>query len=78
MAYSECTKQTILFHWLKGLKPSCIVLQLKEEGTNVSGVGVWKFIKRYELNESILRKPGSGQPSHSGCVTFGRQEDGGG
>ena len=63
MAYSEYTKQRILFYWFKGLKPTHIVLQLKEEGINVSRVGVWKFIKRYKLHGSIQRKPGSGRPS---------------
>ena len=31
MAYSEYTKQRILFYWFKILKPTHIVLQLKEE-----------------------------------------------
>ena len=40
MAYSEYTKQRILFYWLKGIKPGTITLKLKEEGIDASRVGV--------------------------------------
>ena len=63
MAYSEYTKQRILFYWFQGLKPASIALKLKDEGIKISGVGMWKFIKRYQLNVTVHRRPGSEQPS---------------
>ena len=34
-----------------------------EKAIEVSVVGVWKFIKRYEEDGTIARRPGSGSPS---------------
>ena len=51
MVFSEYTKQRILLHRFKGLRPAAIALKLKKEGINVSRVGVWKFIKWYEVQE---------------------------
>ena len=63
MAYSEYTRQRILCFFFNGLKPASITRKLKEEGINTSRVGVWKFIKRYQANGTIHRRPGSGRPS---------------
>jgi len=64
MAYSEYTKQRILFYWFKGgYKPTAIAEKLAREGIKVSRVGVWKFIRRYEKNGTIQRVPGSGRRS---------------
>lgn len=63
MAYSEYTKQRILSYWFQGQKAASIALKLKDEGIIVSRVGVWKFVKRYQLNGTIHRRPGSGRPS---------------
>ena len=63
IAYSEYTKQRILFYWFKGIKPGTITLKLEEGGIDASRVGVWKFLKRYENHGTIQRKPGSGRCS---------------
>ena len=63
MVYSDYTKQRILFHNSRGLNPSCIAPILEEEGIRVTRVGVWKFLKRFERYQTILRVPGSGRPS---------------
>ena len=63
MAYSKYTRQRILAYWFQGLKPVSIALKLKEEGIVVSRVGVWKFVKRYQQDGTIHRRPGSGRPS---------------
>ena len=36
----------------------------------MSRVGVWKFIKRYEVHGTIQRKPGSGRPSKISAEVF--------
>ena len=41
----EHTKQRILLHCFKGLKPANITLKLEKERIVVSRVGLWKFIK---------------------------------
>ena len=63
MVYSEYTKQRILSYSFQGQKAASIVLKLKVEGVFISRVGTWKFIKRYQLNGTIHRRPGSGRPS---------------
>ena len=63
MVYSDYTKQRILFYNSRGLKPSCIARSLEEEGINVTRVGVYKFLKRFERHGTISRVPGSGRPS---------------
>ena len=63
MAYSEYIRQRTLSYYFQGLKPANTTLKLKEEGINISRVGVWKFVKRYQRDGTIHRRPGSGQPS---------------
>ena len=63
MVYSEYTRQRILSYWFNGLKPGSSTLKLKEEGINISRVSVWKFIKFYQVQGTIHRKPGSAWPT---------------
>ena len=62
MVYSTYKLQRILQLHDSGLRPPTIAKVLQEEGMQCSRVGVYKFIKRYKSG-SILRRPGSGQPS---------------
>ena len=63
MVYSDYTKQRILFYNSRSIKPSCIARSLEEEGINVTSVGVWQFLKRFERYRTVSRVPGSGKPS---------------
>ena len=36
---------------------------LREEGTNVSRVGVWKFLHHYKKTSCVTRKEGSERPT---------------
>ena len=70
MVYSEYMKQRILLHCLKGHKAAAITLKLEKERFIVSRVGLWKYIKRYQLHGAIKRKPGCEQPSKITAEVF--------
>ena len=70
MVCNGYTKQEILLHCFKGFKPAAIPLKLEKERIVVSRVGLWKFIKRYELHGAIKRMPGCGQPSKIAAEVF--------
>ena len=64
MTYSRYKRQRILyFHLVLHLRYPTIAKVLDKEGMIVSRRGVYKFLKRYYLNHTIARQPGSGRPS---------------
>ena len=54
----------ILHYHSQGYKPYTIAKVLENnEGLKLSRFGVAKFLKHYEENGTITKKPGSGRPS---------------
>ena len=47
MVFSDYTKQRIVYHYHRGLKPPIISSCLSEEGITASRVGIHKFLKNY-------------------------------
>lgn len=61
MVYSEYTKQRIVYHYKRNLKPSEIVKALESEEIKASRSGIWRFLKRYKTTGTTARKKGSGR-----------------
>ena len=63
MVYSRYTKQRVLQLYLyENCRPPQNTDLLKKEGLSTSRQGVLKFLKRYNLRQTIARQPGSGRP----------------
>ena len=63
MVFSTYKKQRVLFFASWGLKAPAIAKELRKENLNCSRVGIYKFLKKYEVTGSIGRRVGSGRPS---------------
>ena len=63
MVFSDYNKQRIIYLKNKGFNAPNIAKLLKDEGIRVSRVGVYKFLKHFEENGTLLSKPGSERPS---------------
>ena len=63
MVFSEYVKQRILQFHSNGLRSTAIRKKLLKEGIEVSVVGVWKFLRRYETFGTTARQAGSGRAS---------------
>ena len=63
MVFSDYTKQRVIFYHHRGLKPPTISSHLQEEGITASRVGIYKFLKKYNISLCIARRPGSGRRS---------------
>ena len=63
LVYSDYTKQRILSLYWQGCKVSAIVeFLVLEDGIKSTKQGIRQFLKRYQLTQTIARKPGSGLP----------------
>ena len=62
-AYSDYTKQVVIYYHRQGLKPGDIPRKLKQEGIKETGRGIAKFLAKFIESGSVARKPGSGRPS---------------
>ena len=62
-AYSDYTKQVVIYHHRQGLKPGNILRKLKQEGIKATRRGITKFLAKFIESGSVARKPGSGRPS---------------
>ena len=63
MVFSDYTKQRIVFYYHRRLKPPSISRRLSEEGITASRVGIYKFLRKYNISASIARRQGSGRRS---------------
>ena len=54
-------KQRILVYHFAGTKSPTISMLLKQEGINVSRVGVWKFLRKYKRTGAIGKLEGGGR-----------------
>ena len=63
MVLTSFAKERILLHYEDGLRAPSIHRRLKEEGINVSRVGIWKFLRVYRSTGSTRRREGSGRPT---------------
>ena len=54
-------KQRILVYHFAGTKSLTISMLLKQEGINVSRVGVWKFLRKYKRTGAIGKLEGGGR-----------------
>ena len=63
MVVSEYVKQWIVHFHSNGLLSTATHKELLKEGIEVSVVGVWKFLRRYETFSTTARQAGSGRPS---------------
>ena len=62
-AYSDYTKQVVIYYHRQGLKPGDISRKLKQEGIKATGRGIGKFLAKFIESGLVARKPGSGRPS---------------
>ena len=60
---STYVRLRILTFHSEGNQAPTICNLLREEGINVSRVGVWKFLRHYEKTGCVSRKEGSGRPT---------------
>jgi len=61
MVFSDYTKQRILsLHWQGHKVPAIVECLVLEGGIRVLRVGVWRFIKSYNMRGTITRQPSSG------------------
>ena len=63
MVLSTYAKQRVLAFHAAGLKAPTIKHKLMEEGITVSRVGVWKFLRLYEMTGYLGKLEGSGRRS---------------